>query len=249
MLRRLLLGTMILALAGCSATSSPSPGASAAVGTPTASASNRASAGAVSDCDVGPGDWAAVPADRPCLLAGFEPPMSITVGSGWLGVSQPDRWSLTRDNGYYTEIHAVRYGGAVVPQYCVDPPKTIPTATADQVVAWLKTISGLDMQAAPLTVGGYPVWQLDLVARAVEHCSPDPAKGALLPLWSIEGQPVELPETMDEGTARRVYLISSPSAIVVITVSTPAPADDPAGIKLDQFLGQAEEVIAGITFL
>lgn len=250
-------------LAGCntagppqsaSPASSPSP---AAVASPPAGESTMPNvaatgpAGTLAACnlDVAPADWTPLPVDSGrCHVTVFSPPMSFEATPGWLWAGATDRWTLTRDNGYFTNLTTYRYGGAVVPPYCEDPPATNAMSAGSDIVAWLGTVPGLEVHATGRTVGSYPAWELDIAAPGVKSCSGDPGKSGLASLWTIDGQPIELPETLSDDQTMRVYLIELPTQIVIMTART-NPIEDMTGIPDNtDFLLRANEIFSSLAF-
>lgn len=154
---------------------------------------------------------------------------------------------MTRDNGAFTLLSVYRYGGSVVPAYCEDPPPTIAMAAGSEIVAWLETVDDLDVAMVGRSVGPQPAWQLDLRSH-VPSCSGDPGKAGLAALWTIDGQPIELPETLSQGDRMRVYLIELPTQIVVMTASK-QPIEDMPGIPDNRdFLDRVEEIFSTLQF-
>lgn len=242
------------AMAGCSGTSASSPpSASATTGGSAppssqasagvqASPSKPAAAGASGSTCVFPAatDWVPIPSGvGRCTATEFDPPFSFVPGDGWKWGGAEDFVALTRDNGT-TSIQIHRYGGAVVPPYCVDPPATIAKNAAADVVAWVKIVKGLNVVVTDRTVGRHAAWQLDLVAVDAPSCSS--GKVGLIPLWTVAGAEIELPETLGGGEKMRVYLVEVPAGIIVFRVSV--ALDGPA--SYDQFLTEAEALFASL---
>lgn len=187
-------------------------------------------------------DWIPIPSGAGrCTAPTFDPPLSFVPGDGWLWAPSDTGFALTRDNGA-TFLDVYRYGGAVVPAYCVDPPKTIATSAAEDVVTWLKTVRGLQVKVTDLTVGAHRAWQLDLAAVNPPTCSP--GKQGLVALWTKLGAPITLPETLGGGEQMRVYLIEVSTGIVVLRVSAqPEPSSTTSFV---QFLAEAERLFASL---
>jgi hypothetical protein len=226
-----------------------SPGHASAQATAAATSSGAGGGGCVLDTQTD--DWAPVAADpRRCLVTIFSPPMSFDSSPGWQWTGSPDRWSMGRqapspyEPAYYLSVY--RYGGAVVPPYCVDPPDTIAMSAGEDVVAWLDTVPGLEVDVVARTVESHPAWEVHLSAPGVESCSGDPEKGGLASLWTIDGAPIELPQSLGEDNTLLVYLIELPSGIVVMTAGTTSgdakPREDAA------FWVLADEVFRSVIF-
>lgn len=181
-------------------------------------------------------DWAAVPAEAGrCDVTVFNPPMSFKPEPGWQWAGSESRWVLSRDHGYFS---VYRYGGAVVPAYCADPPPMITTPSADQIVTWLQTVPGLSVEAVRRAVGQYPAWQVDLATGVVASCSGLAEKHGLVSLWTIdsphEGLPVPDVEILDDSARMRAYFVELPKEILVITVKILAdfaPTTDDADFR------------------
>lgn len=192
-------------------------------------------------------DWTPLPATSGrCTVPLFDPTISFAASPGWLWGGDPHGWTLTRDNGS-TWLGTYRYGGAVVPAYCTDPPPTIPMSKASDVVAWLGTVKDLDVQVTERTVAGVAAWQLDMSTAKIPSCSGDPDKGGLVSLWSIDGEIAALPETMGDHEQRRVYLIELPDRLLVMTAR--ATAEEGANIlSYADFLVLADTIFASLKF-
>lgn len=194
-------------------------------------------------------DWLSLP-DYPgrCNVTVFSPPMSFDWKAGWRWAGDPDRWAMTRDNGAFTILTTYRYGGAVVPAYCEDPPDTIQMSAGSEIVAWLQTAPGLEVRVTGRSVDSNPAWELDLAAPGVESCSGDPGKAGLGALWTIDGQPIELPETLGESETMRVYLIELAAQIVIMTART-NPIESLPGIPDNtDFLSRVDEIFSSLVF-
>jgi len=197
----------------------------------------------------GPQDqWTEVPDEAGrCHVRVFDPPMSFGASPGWLWAGSVDRWAMTRDNGYFTFLSVYRYGGAVVPAYCKDPPPTIQMATGSEIVSWLKTVADLKVDVVGRSVGPNPAWQLDLASN-VPSCSGDKGKSGLAALWTIAGQPIELPESLGQGDRMRAYIVELSSGIVIITAIT-RPLEGTPGVPDNaDFLVRVEEIFSSLAF-
>jgi hypothetical protein len=200
---------------------------------------------------VPPAERAPLPAGSPCATTAFDPPFTIVPDAGWSGSETEGLTLLTLDNGYYTSLTLYRYGGAVVPHYCVDPPTLIPTPTTAGIVAWVQSVKGLEVRATETAIGARHAWRIDIDAVAPEGCG-DPGKGVLVPLWTVDGQDQNLPDTMDGGTRQRFYLIEVASTILVVSVHTPQPLPgnepDPMAPDFDEFAARADALLSTMTF-
>lgn len=247
---------LAVALVGCAGVSgsaspsvapvtSPGPVGTAVPKIATASNPSPTPAGASASTCVLPTmatDWIPIPSGAGrCTAPTFDPPLSFVPGDGWLWAPSDTGFALTRDNGA-TFLDVYRYGGAVVPAYCVDPPKTIATSAAEDVVTWLKTVRGLQVKVTDLTVGAHRAWQLDLAAVNPPTCSP--GKQGLVSLWTKAGAPIKAPEALSGGDKMRVYLIEVSTGIVVLRVSAqPEPSSTTSFV---QFLAEAERLFASL---
>jgi hypothetical protein len=196
--------------------------------------------GAANGCSLlGGGELLPVPVDSGrCRAGDFNPVMTFDPAPGWSGAGNDDVWVLTRDDGYYTELRVYRYGGAVVPAYCQDPPHVVPTASASEIVAWLETVEGLQVDVTGRSVGPYPAWQLDLSARGAPSCAP--GKMGLVPLWIVDGQEILFPQTIDGEGRARAYLIELPETIVIMWAAW-HEIDDP-----EPFLQATEAIFSSL---
>lgn len=244
-------------LAGCvgsnlaSLTTSPSPNrptSAATAAPPSPAPTNEPSpSGAACLLDGKVQEWMAIPESGRCSVTVFDPLMSFEAGPGWLWAGRSDRWALTRDNGAFTLLSAYRYGGFVVPAYCQDPPPTVAMTTGSEVVAWLETVADLDVEVLEVSAVPHPAWRVDLRSH-VPSCSGDPGKDGLAALWTIDGQPIELPETLTKGEQMRAYLVELPSEIVILT-ATSHPIEGMPGIPDNSdFLLRVEEVFSSLQF-
>lgn len=187
-------------------------------------------------------DWIPIPSGvGRCTAPSFDPPLSFVPGNGWLWAPSDTGFAMTRDNGA-TFLDVYRYGGAVVPPYCVDPPKTIAMSATEDVVAWVRTVPGLQVQVTDRTVGTHRAWQLDLAAVNPPTCSP--GKQGLVSLWTKAGAPIKAPEALSGGDKIRVYLIEVSTGIVVLRVS--AQPEPSSTTSLVQFLAEAERLFASL---
>lgn len=204
----------------------------------------------VGGCELDPGaeSWSPITAETGrCHVTGFEPSMSFEASAGWFWAGTADRWALTRDNGAFTLLSVYRYGGAVVPAYCQDPPPTIPMAKGSEIVAWLETVADLDVEITGRSVGPLPAWELDLKSH-VPSCSGDPGKSGLAALWTIDGQPIELPESLSQGDRMRAYLVEHPTGIVVMTAIRQPIGDMPDVPDNGDFFDRVEDIFTGLVF-
>ena len=194
-------------------------------------------------------DWVSLPDYHGrCNVIVFSPPMSFDWMAGWRWAGGPDRWAMTRDNGAFTLLTTYRYGGAVVPAYCEDPPDTIPTSGGSDIVDWLKAVPDLEVRVTARFVDSNPAWELDLAAPGVRSCSGDPGKSGLASLWTIDGQPIELPETLGASETMRVYLIELATQIVIMTART-NPIEDMPGISDNaDFSSRADDIFRSLVF-
>jgi hypothetical protein len=232
-------------------TRSAAPTASSPVTTPEASVSTTPAASAIAGCslDDESTDWAPLPEDEGrCHVTVFSPPMSFDPTPGWRWAANRDRWAMTRDNGAFTLLTMYRYGGAVVPPYCEDPPDTLPMSAGSDIVAWLETVPGLEVSVVGRSVGASPAWQLDLAAPGVKSCSGDPGKAGLASLWTIDGQPIELPESLSNDETMRVYLIETGTQIVVMTATSNPIEGMPDIPDNTDFLLRVDEIFGSLGF-
>ena len=258
-IRAVVLSCAAVTLLGCGASSpsgtstastASSPSAAPVTATTSVAPEQTASATAPSSAcllDAESTDWAPVAESGRCLVTVFTPPMSFDASPGWFWGGSADRWAMTRDNGAFTFLSIYRYGGAVVPAYCEDPPPTIEMSAGSEIVAWLETVEDLDVEMVGRSVGPYPAWQLDLRSH-VPSCSGDPGKSGLASLWTIDGQPVELPQTLSQGDRMLAYLVELPSLIVVMTASK-QPIEDMPGIPDNRdFFERVEAIFSTLQF-
>lgn len=202
------------------------------VATPAAPTSGAATVSA-GECwlDAPSQDWAPVPSDGGrCSITVLGPTMSFDAPAGWQWGATQDSWAMSMDEGavYNTFLQVYRYGGAVVPAYCQDPPPEVPMATGKEIVAWLDAVDGLDAAVKERTVGRYRAWQLDLAAiPGAASCSGDTGKQGLISLWTGDGTQFEqAPVTLGTGERMRAYLVETESGIIVLAATT-QELDDP----------------------
>ena len=190
---------------------------------PSAGASDPAPSTAA--CELGEAistDWEPLPeAGGRCSAVVAGQTLTFEAASGWSWASLGYGVALSPD-ATTTRMTVYGYGGAVVPRYCVDPPPTLDLVTGSAIVEWLASVEGLEALPVGRSVGPYAAWQLDLRVVGAPGCSP--GKEGRVALWTIEGQPIELPESLGEGERLRAYLIETPKGILIATVEADVPA-------------------------
>jgi hypothetical protein len=107
--------------------------------------------------------------------------------------------------------------------------------TGTEILTWLQSQPGLDVDVVGRPVGPDPAWQVDLAVEPGAGCD----REGRFDLWPIEGGLMQL---LFEGQPARVYLIERPGEIVVMFAETDSASEMPA------FALMAESIFNSLRF-